>query len=408
MGQIRRPAGNRITPHRPYFFLMKKKTTAILFLGISCMVASCVQQQSNEQAVIDYFKNTYAPDKRVALFDIQWEEGLLMGETNLPEALDLLRDSLTQVSGNFEDKVLTLPDEALEGKHFAVVTLSVANIRSQPKHSAELATQATLGTPLNVLRKMDDWYLIQTPDRYISWVDAAGISLMDKDEIGAWYASKKVVFTPLIGYIYEEETQNNLVSDLTAGNILELVQEGKDQSLVRLPDGRKGFVPTASLTTYEEWIATRSVSPENLVATAKSMTGSPYLWGGTSIKGMDCSGFTKTIYFLNGQIIPRDASQQILEGEEVDRDKNWQHLEIGDLLFFGIPATEDSRERVVHVGMWIGDNSFIHSRGRVRVSSFDPSSENYDEYELNRYLRTKRIAGRKSKNVLPVNEIIKG
>src|SRR5690606_10504347 len=219
-------------------------------------------------------------------------------------------------------------------------------------------------------------------------------------------ANHKAVFSPLTGHIYEDTDEENVVSDLTAGNILELVQEGKDYHQVQLPDGRTGYVKANMLVPYDQWLATRSTSPANLISTAKSMLGSPYLWGGTSIKGMDCSGFTKTVFFLNGQGIPRDASQQILEGEEDDREKNWENLQIGDLLFFGVPATEDSRERVVHVGMWIGNHSFIHSRGRVRISSFNPASENYDEYEYNRYLRTKRIIGGKSSNILAVNEIM--
>src|SRR5690606_35044747 len=148
---------------------------------------------------------------------------------------------------------------------------------------------------------------------------------------------------------------------------------------------------------------TRSTSPANLISTAKSMLGSPYLWGGTSIKGMDCSGFTKTIFFLNGQIIPRDASQQVMEGEEVDTEKHWENLQVGDLLCLGEPATERSREEVVHVGVWLRHNFFIHERGRVRISSYADQSEQYDEYESNRYLRTKRIIGTNSKNVLWVS-----
>src|SRR5699024_4878699 len=98
-----------------------------------------------------------------------------------------------------------------------------------------------------------------------------------------------------------------------------------------------------------------------LVATAKTMTGAPYLWGGTSTKGMDCSGFTKTIFFMNGWVIPRDASQQVHAGESIDTSEGFDNLRPGDLLFFGRPATETSPQRVVHVGMWIGNNEFIHS-----------------------------------------------
>jgi cell wall-associated NlpC family hydrolase len=386
---------------------MKERNGYFLFLVIWILLVSC-KQEDRPQAIIDHFKTVHAPDKRVALFDIRWEDGQLQGETNLPEALDQLSDSLNASSIAYKNEVAVLPHESLAGKHYGVVTLSVANLRSQPKHSAELSTQATLGTPVRVLKENDGWYLIQTPDEYLSWVDAAGIALMDEQNMDNWYASKKVVFTSLTGHVYEDKYEEGLVSDLTAGNILELVQEGPDYHQVKLPDGRSGLVEANSVSPYQEWIATRSTSAANLVATAKSMMGSPYLWGGTSIKGTDCSGFTKTIFFLNGQIIPRDASQQILEGQEVDTDQNWDNLQVGDLLFFGVPATAGSRERVVHVGMWIGDNSFIHSRGRVRISSFDPNSEHYDEYELNRYLRTKRIVGEESRNVLAVNEIIKG
>jgi gamma-D-glutamyl-L-lysine dipeptidyl-peptidase len=367
---------------------------------------SCQEKHDDRSAdLIEEARKEFAPDKRVALFDIRMEGQTLEGETNLPQALENLKTRLEAEGIHVEDQVRILPDME-DGKNFGLVTISVANIRSAPKHSAELATQATLGTPVNVLKKEDTWYLIQTPDQYISWVDAAGIELMDQNSLQNWNKAPKVIFTSLIGYVYTDESKKAMVSDLTAGNVLELVKETKNFYEVKLPDGRKGVIEKELSESLESWIASRETSHANLVSTAKNMMGVPYLWGGTSIKGVDCSGFTKTIFFLNGQIIPRDASQQIHEGEEVDRDKNWENLEIGDLLFFGKPATDSSPERIIHVGMWIGNNEFIHSRGRVRISSFDPESEHYDEYELNRYLRTKRVVGKQSQNILAVEKFI--
>jgi cell wall-associated NlpC family hydrolase len=121
------------------------------------------------------------------------------------------------------------------------------------------------------------------------------------------------------------------------------------------------------------------------------MMGLPYLWGGTSWKGVDCSGFTRTIYLMNGMLLPRDASQQVHVGKQVDTSADYGNLQPGDLLFFGRPATDLSNERAVHVGMWLGNGQFIHSSGMVRISSFNPSDENFDAYNLNRFLRAKRM-----------------
>lgn len=357
--------------------------------------------------MIAEIKSEFAPDKRVAIWDIEWSNGILSGETDQVQALDIFKGKLDDLGVNFKDEINTLPDKSLEGKEFAVVTISVANIRSEPKHSAELATQALLGTPLKVLKKEGTWYLVQTPDRYISWVDAGGIQLMNEEAFNDWNQLPKAVFTDFNGFVFSGADEKEIVSDLVAGNIVALEWTENNHQEILFPDGRAGFVRKDQLVPFEAWSASRQLSPDNLIQTAKAMMGVPYLWGGTSPKGVDCSGFTKTIYFLNGQVIPRDASQQIWEGEEVDGTKNWENLEIGDLLFFGEKATEDKKERVIHVGMWIGDNSFIHSRGRVRISSFDPESPDYDEYELNRYLRTKRIIGQSNPNIHEVETTMK-
>ncbi len=374
---------------------------------ILIIISSCQNEKDNQvEKLISDLKSEYAPDKRVAIWEIEWSNGVLSGETDQTESLIILKGKLDELDIRYDDQITTLPDQSLEGKEFAVVTISVANIRSAPKHSAELATQALLGTPLRVLKKEGSWYLVQTPDQYISWVDSGGIQVMDGKELSEWNQLPKAVFTDNSGFAFSDADEKEIVSDLVAGNIVSLDWTEKDYQEILLPDGRMGFVRSDQLTPFEEWNESRQLSPQNLIQTAKAMMGVPYLWGGTSIKGVDCSGFTKTIYFLNGQVIPRDASQQIWEGEEVDEDKNWENLEVGDLLFFGEKASGDKKERVVHVGMWVGDNSFIHSRGRVRISSFDQESPDYDEYELNRYLRTKRVIGKITPNIKEVESIM--
>lgn len=349
-------------------------------------------------------KTKFAPDTRVALFDISAvEKGgtiLLKGESNLPDAVMALKEKLDNENISFVDSLQMLPSSDLEGNTNAVINISVANLRSNPKHSAELATQATLGTPVKVLKKEGGWYYIQTPDKYLSWVDDGGITMMDAKRFEEWKARDKIIYTKTYGHAYDAVDEAAIVSDLVAGDILEFVKLSNDHFVAAYPDGRIAMIRNNEAESYFGWIKDMNPTPENLVTTSKTLMGVPYLWGGTSTKGMDCSGFTKTIYFLNGMVIPRDASQQVHTGVQTDEDRNFDNLEKGDLLFFGRKVTDSTKEKVVHVGMWIGNNEFIHASNMVRVSSIDPDADNYDEYNLNRYLRSKRILKAEDKDLI--------
>ena len=143
-------------------------------------------------------KDEFAPDKRVALFDIKSvkikNQLILKGASNLPEAVNLLKTNLKKADISVVDSIQMYPDAKLKGKTKAIVKISVANLRSNPAHSAELSTQATLGTPLNVYTKKDNWYLVQTPDKYLAWVDSGGIQLMENDQFATWKLADKIIF----------------------------------------------------------------------------------------------------------------------------------------------------------------------------------------------------------------------
>ncbi|MBZ0199551.1 MAG: C40 family peptidase, partial [Ignavibacteriaceae bacterium] len=292
-----------------------------------------------------------------------------------------------------------LPAKELDDKIYGIINISVANIRTKPENSAELATQALLGTPLKVYKKKGGWFLVQTPDDYIGWLDDDGFCSVNKKQIDEYKNCEKIIVANNYGVSFSERDEKSIpVSDIVAGDILKFVNDDGSFTGVEYPDGRLAYIPSNNVQDYSNWLKQLTVTQDKLVDDAKSMMGLPYLWGGTSIKGVDCSGFTKTIYFLNGVMLPRDASQQVNVGELIDTKNGFDNLQPGDLLFFGTKETETKKEKVVHVGMYIGNKEFIHSSGMVRINSLDSTKENFSEYRFRTFIRAKRILSSLEKN----------
>jgi cell wall-associated NlpC family hydrolase len=158
---------------------------------------------------------------------------------------------------------------------------------------------------------------------------------------------------------------------------------------VQLPDGRKGFVADADATDYQAWKASRRISPEAIERTARRFMGVPYLWGGTSAKGFDCSGYLKTVFRLNGLELQRDTDQQATEGVAVPTDNDLAEVRKGDVLFFGPRA---GVTRITHTGIYLGGKLFIHCAGMVKLNSLDPASPIYSENLLKRLVKVRRFA----------------
>lgn len=344
----------------------------------------------------DSLKQVYAPDSRVALFKVDYsfsdKNVMLRGVTTSAEAKRILTDRLNRAGYRLMDCLRVVPDSAeLEGRTWGIVNVSVCNLRRDADFSSELMTQGLLGMPVRLLEN-DGWYHIQTPDKYIAWVHRVGIHPVTHEELTAWNKADKVVVTSHYGFVYSQpKVGSQPVSDVVAGNRLKL--EGTKGAFYRVsyPDGRQGYLSKELAMPESKWRASLKQDASSIIATAHSLMGVPYLWAGTSSKGVDCSGFMRTILFLHDIIIPRDASQQAYVGEHIDIAPDFGNLQPGDLIFFGRKATPERCERVVHVGMYIGNKRFIHSQGDVHVSSFDPNDELFDEYNLGRLLFATRV-----------------
>jgi gamma-D-glutamyl-L-lysine dipeptidyl-peptidase len=281
-------------------------------------------------------------------------------------------------------------------KRWAVVELSVNNMREQPDYAAEMGDQSLMGTLVEIVGEESYWRQIVNPKPYKAWVNEMGLVEMTETEKDAYLAASKYICIADYARIWSEPSEKSLgVCDFVAGDLVRKclsidskVLRHKDFVKVMLPSGRTGWVRRETVEDFQDWTSSRSATAANVLGAAYRFIGVPYLWGGTSIKGVDCSGLVWSAYFLNGLLLPRNASQQAKVGTAVAPDI--EHLMPGDLLFFGRVATSDKPERITHVGIYIGDGMYIHSSQLVRISSIDPASE---DYAGRRPLRARRIIG---------------
>ncbi|MDR0264281.1 MAG: C40 family peptidase [Sphingobacterium sp.] len=349
-------------------------------------------------------KREYAPDKRTKIVAIQKADiahNQYVLETTEKDAQFVLQQKAKEISANIQ--VQLLPDASVGEKTAGVIRLSVANMRTFPDNATELTSQVLLGTQVDLLQKKSGDYRVRTPDGYIAWVPSSSIEAMDKTMLANWRQAEKVIYTAEFGKSYSEANEKSQrVSDLVYGDILQLKGQKGNFYEIAYPDGRLGYIKKSESLTLKNWLDTRQPTADNIIASAKTMLGLPYLWGGTSVKGVDCSGFTKTSFFMNGFVIPRDASQQVLAGEKIDildqeghfdPEKALKNLKPADLLFFAAGKNSNPNARVTHVALYIGNGTFIHAAGLVRINSMLKDASNYDDFQTRTVVAARRYLG---------------
>lgn len=371
----------------------------VICLACSVSLIAChsnVSELKEAEKISKTVAAQFVPDSREDIYQIHFmtkgSSLVASGETTNSEAKQALLSSLINASIAVTDSISVLPDPNHTTKTWGLVNVSVCNIRTTPANSAEMASQAILGTPVRILKKTGSWYMIQTPDLYIGWVDDDAIFQTDSAEMAAWRENKRVVYIPLEGTGIHPETRET-VTDLVAGNILKSDTLLKNEYLLRMPDGRELAISANNAIDFDIWKNNAEQTAATLSTYAKSLAGRPYLWGGTSTKGVDCSGFVKTVYFLNGIILARDASLQFRHGAYTDPQSGYKKLNPGDLVFFGKKAEGDRPAKATHVGFYLGNGEYINASGYVRTDSFDPEKNNFAKKRTDTWLGGRTILG---------------
>jgi hypothetical protein len=280
--------------------------------------------------------------------------------------------------------------QSWDGPQWAVVNSSSCFLRLKPDYESSNETQCLMGTVLRVKGAERYWRQVDAPDYKDVWTTELNIAFMDEAGKDAWIAAPKYICSAEYTHLFAAPSMNaDRVCDFTLGDLVRKGTQGiRGWVQVYLPSGREAWARAYDVMDFGEWVRTREATRENLLATARRLVGTPYMWGGASIKHFDCSGFTQFVYRQCGIVLPRNAREQIYTGEEVPYD--FDKMLPGDLLFYGTPASPGKRMVVAHVAMYYGDRKIIHSSQVVRISSLTPDGEDfYDRQPLS----VRRILG---------------
>ena len=224
---------------------------------------------------------------------------------------------------------------------YAICPLSIVPLRREPKDTSELISQVLYGEFFKVLERRKKWSRIRLSyDKYEGWIDNKQYQNISK-EIYKQLESSSLEYS---GDLVEFATTNK-------GTLLPILQGSTLNGLTVLEH------------TFEGLKKVCSRSKSALVHTALAYLKAPYLWGGRTHFGIDCSGFTQMIYKLNGYQLLRDASQQATQGEVLSFI---EECEPGDLAFF-----DNEEGAIIHVGMILRDHQIIHAHGEVRIDHID-------------------------------------
>ena len=257
-----------------------------------------------------------------------------------------------------------------------VINAGVANLYRDPAFTSEVVSQAFLGESPEVIDRQGKWFKLRQWDGYEGWVYYFYLVKSPGYLNGG---EAVTVLSPAANIRSEPSAGATILRDVVYTSRLPVKGQSGDWRQVALPDGSEG------------WIAGQpgefSGTPrEQLVAIGRQFLGAPYMWGGKSVRGFDCSGLVQTIYKGLGVDLPRDAHLQHrfkdLPATSPDA------AAAGDLFFFS-----DSDEGITHVAMSTGGAQFIHASGWVKEESLDADDENFNHLLSGMFIGAKDMSG---------------
>lgn len=280
---------------------------------------------------------------------------------------------------------------------WAMLNRAVSDLRLEPTNKAERVSQVVFGEAVEILERRDGWWFVRLPDGYLGWVAAEALHETTQAAAESWQAEATHIVTHSLLPVYADlsgsgEQQYML---LPFGSRVVVTNEDGRWSTLRMPNGMRLWAPTFGLLPLNERPDASPAGLREVVEWLYPMVGVPYLWGGRTPFGYDCSGVVQAVYALLDMPLLRDADQQYTQGRAVARNEMlW-----GDLLFFDTSLIEtelanDSDRYITHVALALDDDDFLHASsqygGLVR-GSLNPASPFFTPSYEQRLIGTRRM-----------------
>lgn len=329
------------------------------------------------ESILLAVRREYAPDPRTAIFEVELSSDgpalSVTGVTSERPAMEALSRRIGAYPGDLPIRVdLRLLPLADADRPHAVCSAAVAPMSSGPTASEALVSQALLGHRMTVLREQGRWLQCRTADGYLGWIHRGYLARQTEAEARRWEAAEGGSRCISLGARAIGEDGRPLLP-LPWGSRVIALADGR----VRLPDGREAQV-RGEVVREEERARRFSPRGDAVVATALEWMGSPYLWGGLTMCGVDCSALVQIVFRMHGVELPRDSDQQAELGEPVPISGELDALRPGDLVFFAEQST-----RISHVGISLGGSRIVHaSLGSGGVTIEDLAGTSAREREL--------------------------
>lgn len=252
----------------------------------------------------------------------------------------------------------------------------ISPVRAEPSDRSEMINQLLLGESARVLEMKDRWIHIEAElDGYQGWINKNEIRFLKPDQFETWNAIPK---TRWPNTSLKAESKKRIYHIPVAGLI---AKNHKDQLVIGEDEIE---IPSAHFSPVQR---------DTFLETALSFLGTPYLWGGRTDVGIDCSGFVQTVFLLHGMLLPRDASMQHdlgnLKGKELD------HAQPGDLLYFS-----NDGQSVSHVGFYMGNGTLLHASSFVRLENISYKDRFENSFPYNNRLSERLIDIQDTKNLI--------